>query len=78
MGSRTAKPVWPDHRVTDSSGAVVPNATVESMNVDTNVKASAATNGEGNFDLPNLNPGQYKMKVEANGFKASDLGPLQL
>ena len=65
-------------RVTDSSGAVVPNATVQSTNVDTNVKASAATNGEGNFDLPNLNPGQYKLKVEANGFKASDLGPLQL
>jgi hypothetical protein len=46
-------------RVTDSSGALVPNAVVECVNLGTNVVSSANTTSNGNFELPNLIPGQY-------------------
>jgi hypothetical protein len=57
--------------VTDPSGAAVPGAKVTIANQDTNVAAEALlTNREGNFELPSLQAGRYKVSVEANGFKS--------
>ena len=55
--------------VTDSSGAVVPNAKVVSTEVSTGVVRSGQANESGNYTFPNLPPGQYTVTVEAAGFK---------
>ncbi len=65
-------------RITDSSGAVVPQAAIQSINVDTNVVASTKSNSEGNFELRNLIPGRYKLTVELTGFKRYERGPMDL
>jgi hypothetical protein len=65
-------------RVTDASGAVIPQASVQSVNIATNVMASTKTNAEGNYDLLNLIPGQYRIIVEIAGFKRYERGPMEL
>jgi outer membrane receptor protein involved in Fe transport len=55
--------------VQDSSGAVVPNANVTLTNEGTNVTDKTVTGPQGFFTFPNLNPGEYSVGVEAQGFK---------
>src|SRR5437868_15355626 len=56
--------------VIDSSGAVVPGATVTLTNQATNIQNTATSNNNGYFVLVNVQPGGYKLKVEKSGFKA--------
>lgn len=56
-------------RVTDSSGAVVAGAAIKVTNINTNASAGAASNQEGNFQVPFLLPGNYTVAVEHPGFK---------
>jgi hypothetical protein len=55
--------------VTDSSGAVVPNAKLTLTEVNTGVSRPGQANESGNYTYPNLPPGQYSVTVEAAGFK---------
>ena len=55
--------------VTDSSGAVVPNAKVTATEVRTGISRPAQTNPSGNYSFPDLPPGQYSVTVEREGFK---------
>jgi outer membrane receptor protein involved in Fe transport len=55
--------------VTDSSGAVVPNATIIATNVATNARGQAKTDSYGNYLLLQLSPGSYTVEVSAQGFK---------
>jgi hypothetical protein len=55
--------------VTDSSGAAVTNALITVINVDTNVASKGMSNVEGSYYVPFLIPGNYKLQVEAAGFK---------
>src|SRR5674476_1462319 len=55
--------------VTDSSGAVVPNAKVTVTEVNTGVNRSGQTNESGNYTFPDMAPGQYTVTVEVSGFK---------
>jgi len=55
--------------VTDSSGAVIPGATVRVTNVETDVTTVWKTNSAGLYNATNLNPGTYKVEAEATGFK---------
>ena len=55
-------------RVTDASGAVVPGATVTATNADTNVAISRLTNKDGEYSVPALNAGTYRVVVTKNGF----------
>ncbi|HKE23235.1 MAG TPA: carboxypeptidase-like regulatory domain-containing protein [Bryobacteraceae bacterium] len=57
-------------RVMDAQGALVPNASVQVVNEDTNVKQDAKTNGHGVWIVEFLNPGPYHFTVTANGFKS--------
>ena len=57
--------------VTDSSGAVIPNAKVSIRNSATNLERSAATDGEGFYTVTNLPVGNYTVSVEQTGFKKS-------
>jgi len=56
--------------VTDSSGAVVPNANVTVTNVGTGVASKVATGAAGEYSVPNLFPGAYQVTVETVGFKS--------
>src|SRR5437879_11032817 len=55
--------------VLDSSGAVVPAATVQAIKDDTNVAYSTVTNNEGVYSIPDLLPGRYHIQVSKPGFK---------
>src|SRR5438067_3099927 len=64
--------------VTDPSGAVIPNAKVTAINVDTGVTTETTSNGEGIYNLRFLQIGNYKVTVESTGFAASTVGPFVL
>ena len=55
--------------VTDSSGAVVPNAKVTVSEISTNVSRSGLTNERGNYTFPNVVPGNYSVQAQLTGFK---------
>ncbi len=55
-------------RVFDASGAAVPGATVEIANVNTGITTPATSNEEGNYRVPFLNPGTYRVTVSLDGF----------
>jgi outer membrane receptor protein involved in Fe transport len=55
--------------VTDSSNAVVPEARVLVVNIDTGAERSTQTNEAGYFNQPFLTPGNYRITVEKEGFK---------
>ncbi len=55
--------------VTDSSGAVVPNAKVTLTEVNTGIVHNAQTNGSGNYTFADLPGGNYTATVESSGFK---------
>jgi Carboxypeptidase regulatory-like domain len=56
-------------QVSDASGAAVPRATVTVTNKETGLRRSASTDDAGRFDFPQLKPGAYSVKVEAEGFE---------
>jgi outer membrane receptor protein involved in Fe transport len=56
-------------RVTDTTGAVIPNATVKITNIGTGETRKAATNGQGEYTFNLLQIGSYKVRVESPGFK---------
>ena len=55
--------------VTDATGAVVPGASITITNQETGLKRSATTDDAGRFNFPQLKPGTYSVKVEAQGFQ---------
>ena len=55
--------------VTDSTGAVVPGASITITNQETGLKRNATTDDAGRFNFPQLKPGTYSVKVEAQGFQ---------
>jgi hypothetical protein len=56
-------------QVSDASGATVPSAMVTVTNKETGLRRSASTDDSGRFNLPQLKPGAYSVKVEAQGFE---------
>ena len=64
--------------VTDSSGAVVPGATVSVVNVNTGEKKVFKTNRDGLYDTISTPNGQYMVTIGAPGFENLVLGPITL
>ncbi|GGA68285.1 hypothetical protein GCM10011507_19750 [Edaphobacter acidisoli] len=56
-------------RVTDNTGAVLPQTTVTLRNEGTGVVQTAVTNADGVYTFQNLNPGSYDITVNRSGFK---------
>jgi hypothetical protein len=55
--------------VTDTSGAVVPHATVTVTNMGTNIAVKTTTSASGNYVVTPLSVGTYSVTVRAAGFK---------
>lgn len=55
--------------VTDQSGAAIAGAQLTLTQRDTNTITKAVATSAGEYNLPNLLPGAYRMEVTANGFK---------
>src|SRR5579871_530748 len=55
-------------RITDSTGAALPAATVTATNVDTGASRTTLTNQSGHYQLPELPIGRYEVRVSKDGF----------
>jgi len=55
--------------VTDTSGATIANVAVAVENVGTHESRSTRTSDKGDYVINLLNPGQYSVKISADGFK---------
>ncbi len=64
--------------ITDPSGASVPGARVSAINVETGVALRSEANAQGRYVIPYLLPGRYTLRVEQNGFKSVERGPIEL
>lgn len=56
--------------VKDTSGAVIPGATVTATNTDTRIAQAVSTNGDGSYAFSALPPGKYELSINLKGFKA--------
>jgi len=56
-------------RVTDPSGAIVPQAAVTVQSVDSSVSTTVQSNEQGYYNFPSLLPGSYNLSVSKAGFK---------
>ena len=56
-------------QVIDATNAAVPGATVTITNREIGLRRSAKTDEEGRFNFPQLTPGTYSVRVEAEGFE---------
>jgi len=56
-------------RITDSSGAVVPGASVVVRNLATGVEQTAGTNHAGLYPFPVVMPGTYSITASLKGFR---------
>ncbi|MFY9531658.1 MAG: carboxypeptidase regulatory-like domain-containing protein [Candidatus Acidiferrales bacterium] len=57
-------------RITDSSGALVPRAKVTAINQGTSFARSTTTSDTGDYILPELRAGDYKVTAESGGFSS--------
>jgi hypothetical protein len=55
--------------VTDAQGAAIPGVTVTIVNKETNLTRETTTNEEGNYNLVNVLPGRYDVKIALQGFR---------
>ena len=58
--------------VHDSSGAVVPGATVTLKNTATGITATAITDADGSYQFLNVRIGTYSVRAELQGFSAAE------
>ncbi|HEV2828885.1 MAG TPA: TonB-dependent receptor [Pyrinomonadaceae bacterium] len=64
--------------VTDEKGGVVPNATITVRNLATTSERVTHTDEEGNYQLPALPAGSYRVEVRAQGFGTQIVDSLSL
>src|SRR3954468_11117602 len=57
--------------ITDSSGAVIPEATAELRNVQTNDRRTTATSKVGTYEFLNIPIGEYELTVKKAGFSVA-------
>lgn len=64
--------------IRDSSGGAIPAARITVTNTGTNVSTTSQSSAAGEFTIPLLPPGQYKVEVEAEGFRTFRKTGIQL
>src|ERR1700694_5712473 len=58
-------------QVTDSTGAIVPNATIVVTDVDRNTASQTLSNSAGHYLVQYLLPGRYTVMADKTGFMKS-------
>ena len=61
--------------ISDGSGAVVPNGVVKATEVNTGARRATQSNAEGRYLFAQVNPGTYRITVQAQGFKPAESQP---
>ena len=56
-------------KVVDQSGAVIPNATIDVQNTGTGLDRAVTSSATGEYVIPSLPVGTYRLKAVATGFK---------
>lgn len=64
--------------VVDPSGSAIPGATVAVVSLETATARETTTNASGDFVIPQLLPGLYRLSVAAPGFKKYEQAELRL
>jgi hypothetical protein len=64
--------------VTDTSGAVIPGATVTVVNLGTGETFRTVTSDRGTFSFPILDPVEYRITVELQGFKPAEVNRIKV
>ncbi|MFN0170665.1 MAG: carboxypeptidase regulatory-like domain-containing protein [Bryobacteraceae bacterium] len=59
--------------VRDVSGASIPEAKITVTNIGTNISREARSDSAGNYTIPSLPPGEYRVEAEKAGFKKAVL-----
>ena len=63
-------------QVTDASSSAISGATVTIVSTDNGLKRTVKTDGAGRFSFPQLRPGNYTVKAEAEGFEPQQIDSL--
>ncbi len=64
--------------ITDGTGGVIPAATVTVRHLEMNTSSTVVSNAAGNYELPYLLPGIYRLEVEVSGFKKYIREPIEV
>ncbi len=64
--------------VTDTTGAVIPGASVVLLNVERGSEQEVSSNEAGNYAYPDITPGTYTVRVSSEGFQTREVTDLQV
>ena len=56
--------------VTDATGAVVPDIAITVTEIATNLERPTVSDANGNYEVPDLKPGTYRVKADKVGFRS--------
>ena len=65
-------------RITDTTGAVIPQATVTVRNTGTNIAQTAQTNASGEFVITPVSAGSYTVTLSATGFQTTTTNKIEV
>jgi hypothetical protein len=65
-------------QVTDSQGAAIKGATIQVLNLDSGTTLTAETDGNGQYTVPYLAAGHYRVDASADGFTGVTSGTLAI
>ncbi|MBI2150927.1 MAG: carboxypeptidase regulatory-like domain-containing protein, partial [Acidobacteria bacterium] len=64
--------------VSDASGALIPGVEVTAVNINTGISTTRLTNEAGAYQIPSLQPGNYRLTASLPGFQTATRENIQL
>jgi hypothetical protein len=64
--------------VSDSTGAVIPNASITLVNNDTTARRETRSDDEGRYSFQQVQPGHYRLEAKAAGFSGTVVNDVRL